>query len=446
MPPPCASTILKQIDKGRFSLGSISMTKRVLVLGADGFIGRHFAFELRQSGFQVIASARHTARLERMGFETLPADLTNPATHDPAFWRSALANDTCIVNAAGLLTGSDSEFHAVHVAAPAAAYAALTGTGVLISAIGIGTDTNFARYRREGERLALACSKITILRPGLVLGDTSYGGSSLLRALAAFPSATPVIGTGNQRFNPIHVTDLAQLVKDLLSCPVSPGPHAVGGPEIIVMADLLALYRRWFGLPATRVLSLPLPLARVLGRLGDAMRLGPVSATAVAQLESGVLATPTTLSDQMGFKPRAASEFVAHRPAGTQDLWHARLYLLRPLLRLTLAFLWLASGLAGLFLPPASFIPLLTGGFLSDPVLLGLARAGGLADLGIALALMRNWRPRQLALLQLLLIGGYTVGLTVLAPSLWLDPFGGILKNLPISALVLVTLALSEER
>ena len=55
-------------------------------------------------------------------------------------------------------------------------------------------------------------------------------------------------------------------------------------------------------------------------------------------------------------------------------------------------------------------------------------------------------RPRTLAVLQFLLVGGYTVGLTFLAPGLWFDPFGGLLKNLPILAAIAAWAALEEER
>jgi len=43
----------------------------VLILGADGFIGRHLAFGLRAAGWRVLASARRPSRLARMGFDTL---------------------------------------------------------------------------------------------------------------------------------------------------------------------------------------------------------------------------------------------------------------------------------------------------------------------------------------------------------------------------------------
>ena len=56
-----------------------------LVLGADGFIGRHIAPTLRAEGWTVIARARRTSRLGTMCFETLAADLDAPETSDPDF-------------------------------------------------------------------------------------------------------------------------------------------------------------------------------------------------------------------------------------------------------------------------------------------------------------------------------------------------------------------------
>ena len=134
---------------------------------------------------------------------------------------------------------------------------------------------------------------------------------------------------------------------------------------------------------------------------------------------------------------RPVSAFAFARPSGTQDLWHARLYLIKPLIRLTLATLWLVSGTLGLLLPAEAFpeapFPL-------------LARAAGVIDLALGLALVRDWRPRATALAQLAMAAAYTVGLSLIAPGLWADPYGGLLKNLPILALLLTHLALSRDR
>lgn len=400
---------------------------KVLILGADGFIGRHIAFHLRQTGHEVLAQARRPGALAAMGFATLKADLTDPATHLPDFWRPHLQG-AHLIDAAGLLTGSQAQFRAVHHDAPKAALAALApdARAILISAVGLQADTPFARWRQQTEALF---QDQTILRPGLVMADTSYGGTSALRAFAALPLRLPVVGDGSQPFNPIHAADLAKIVAHYLTQP--PAALEVGGPETLSLAQLTQLIRRWLGLPPRPLLRLPLPLARALGRIGDALALGPISSTAVAQLEAGVTAAPHPMA-------RGVSAFVLARPAGTQDLWQARLYLLKPLIRLTLALLWLWSAALGLTLPASSF-PEGAG-----PVI--LARLGGLADLALALALLRNWRPKPVALAQLALVTAYTLGLTTLTPVLWLDPFGGLLKNLAVLALILTHLALVEER
>ncbi len=419
--------------------------KRVLVLGADGFIGRHIAFELRARGWEVLACARRVGRLKAMGFQVLQADLTQPETHAPEFWQAHLAG-RALVNAAGLLTGSASAMQAVHVLAPRALYAAMApdARAVLISAVGIeGATTAFARARRAGE--AEAGENVTILRPGLVLADTSWGGSSLLRALAAMPLATPVIGDGTQGFDPLHAADLARVVEACLRLPVPGGPLEVGGPERVSQAGLLRGIRAWLGLREVPLLPLPLGLARAIGRLGDLMRLGPISATALAQLQQGVGADGTQATAHTGIRLRPFSSFLNARPAGSQDLWHARLYLARPLLRLVLAFLWLASGLLGLTLAPEAFLPLLPQG-LPDSAMVALARIGGLADLAIAAALLRGWRPRLLAGLQAAMVAAYTLTFSVLAPGLWLLPLGGLLKNLPILALIALSAILEDER
>lgn len=400
---------------------------KILLTGADGFIGRHIAFHLRSLGHEVTAQARRTSRLRAMGFAVLQADLQDPATHDPAFWRPHLQG-AALVWCAGLLTGSEAAFRAVHQAAPHAALSGHAGPAVLISAVGLEAGTPFARWRRETEALF---GGGVILRPGLVMAETSYGGTSALRAFAALPWVTPVVGDGRQPFNPIHAEDLARAVSAALGLP--PGVHEVGGAETLTLTDLTSRLRAWLGLGPQSVVHLPLSVARSLGRVGDLLRLGPISATAVDQLAAGVLARPSPDLP----RARGVTEFLS-RPAGTQDLWAARLYLLKPLLRLVLAAMWLASAGLGLTARPEDFPE------VAAP--LWLARAGGMVDLALGLALLRDLWPRRVALAQLAVVGGYTAGLSLLAPALWADPYGGLMKNLPILVLLLVHLVLVEER
>ena len=393
-----------------------------------------------------MALGRTSQWLANQGVLTVVADLAAPETSQPEFRQDRFAGIVHVVNAAGLLQGTPASMAAVHETAPKAIYAALKDakSGVLISAVGIDANTPFAVARRAGERVAQeAPFQMTILRPGLVIGEGSYGGTSLGRALAACPLRTPVIGEGRQSMNPLHADDLAAFVIEALRHPRPEVPVEVGGPQIVSQTEYLMSLRRWMGLRGQPVISVPVPLALAIGRVGEALSLGPISRASVRQLVHGVEA-PT----DSPFKhcARGFDETLAARPVATQDLWHGRLYLLRPLIRLTLACLWLISGLLGLFLSPESFLPALVGSGIADLPLLVIARAGGLADLAIALALLRGWRLKTMALVQLALVGVYTMGLTVLAPGLWLDPFGGLLKNIVVLALILIHRVLEQER
>ena len=419
----------------------------ILLLGADGFIGRHFAYEFRALGYNPICVARRPQRLEQMGFETLAVDLINTTCHQPEFWTNALEQVDFVVNCAGLLNGSDHAFDAVHVTAPTALYRAFPNAPtVLISAVGIEAATPFATFRRKGEdALINTANNPTVLRCGLVLAATSYGGSSMIRALAACPWRIPLIKDGSQQFNPVHATDLARLVIEALTKPTPNTPIEVGGPETLTLSELLTRYRRWLGLNDAKVLRMPAFLTKIIGIVGDFMRLGPISTTAITQLNSNVLAKTEQLAPfETSLRP--ASEFIQSQPAATQDLWHARMYLMKPIVRVSLIVLWVLSGLVGLFAPPADFLPYFAHLGMPDWVFTLLARGFGVVDLGIAWALIRGWRLREMAWIQIGIVLGYTVIIGILAPQLWADPIGGMIKNIPILALLLVHLILEEER
>ncbi len=107
--------------------------------------------------------------------------------------------------------------------------------------------------------------------------------------------------------------------------------------------------------------------------------------------------------------------------------------------------MWLASGLIGLLLPTDAFLPAVSGLF-PDTMLIATARLTGIIDVLIALALLRGYRLKSLAWVQFAMVAGYTAGLTLIAPAIWLEPFGGLLKNLPILVLILIHRVLEEER
>ena len=150
----------------------------------------------------------------------------------------------------------------MHHRAPDALYAAceksVTRRVVHVSAVGITeTDTAYAASKRAGEACLMARDlDWTVLRPVIVIGDDSYGGTSLVRALAAFPFVMPVIDEGATPLEIIHKDDLAEgvvrLVVNAAAVREVLEPAASG---CLTLLELVAAYRDWLRLPAGRVVA-----------------------------------------------------------------------------------------------------------------------------------------------------------------------------------------------
>lgn len=429
---------------------------RVVVLGANGFIGSAIAAALVREGVTVRCVVRDPEKLANRfpGVETVKSDLRDESARDPRYWTEALTGAEAVVNAAGVLQPRrERDAWAVHCHAPDALFAACERMGVRrviqISAVGVEeAETVYARSKRTADQKLMARDlDWTILRPAIVIGDGSYGGSSMLRAIAAFPWVTPVIGDGGNNLEFIHKDDLARAIARMVESGAA--KRAVLEPasgERLTLLEAVRAYRRWLGLKAGPAVRVPIRWIRALARLGDVAKLDPVTTTALAQFEARLTGDAEGFDTATGVRARGLSAVLAGRPAESQDLWHARLYLVRPVVRVSLAALWLISGLLGVFSDPAQYVAILEP--LTDNQTLAAALAVGMSlmDLAIAAALIVGWRLKELANFQLVMVIGYTLVLSVLAPDLWGDPFGGLLKNIPIIALIVVHRILEEER
>ena len=429
---------------------------RVLVVGASGFIGSAVVAALCRSGVETRCVVRNVEPFRRRFPETdaRALDLTSADALSADRWAVLLNGIDAVVNVAGVLQPRRArEAWAVHRDAPDALFGACESKEIRrvvhVSAVGIeDTETVYARSKRAGEESLTARDlDWTVLRPAVVVGDGSHGGSSLLRALAVMPFVTPVIGDGTTPMDVIHKDDLASGIVNLLRS--GAGIRAVlepAGPGRLSLAEAVTAYRNWFGLRPRPTLGVPNWLATAVARFGDATQMHPMTSTALAQFRARLTGDAATFAQMAGVRPVSLANALSARPCESQDLWHARLFLLRPLVRLGLALLWLVSGLVGIFSDPALYAPLL--GPLADTP--GRAMAIGVLaaaiDLAIALALVLGWRLKAMAWVQIAAISAYTLGLSVLAPAMWGDFLGGLLKNLPILILVLVHRVLEEER
>jgi hypothetical protein len=149
-------------------------------------------------------------------------------------------------------------------------------------------------------------------------------------------------------------------------------------------------------------------------------------------LEAGNIADPAQTTALLGRPARAVETFV--EPRYRTSLAHeALLQWLIPLMRFSIAAVWIWTGIVSLGLYPVEQSYALLYRVGVSPTLAPLFLYGAAAlDLAFGIATLALPRRRLLYLLQIALILGYTMIITFKLPEFWLHPYGPILKNIPM--------------
>ena len=407
------------------------------VIGGAGFIGRHVVAALIQAGHQVEAPAQTDFDI---------------AAGDPGVMAARLVGAEVVVNCAGLARDARHESLAGVNAEGARRLAlACRQAGVKrlvhISALGAGKDdkTRFQRSKGEGEEAIRGVEGLetVIVRPSMALGAGGASGD-FFSALAALP-VPPRLGSGDWKVQPLHVSELAELIVRLAFAPDPPASVEAVGPAPITTDELTRELREWLGLPAAPPLALPRALLNLFAWANEIVEMGPGDRELLDLLERGSVADPASITAALGRRPLSFAESLARQPASIGDLWRARLYFVQPLFRVTLAALWFGTGLVsfGLY-PPDEFYVMLGELGLTGP--LAEVWLFGVAAINIVLGglMLVNWRPIRVAQAMFALLVVFSLAALTLPHEYWLTPFAPILKNAPIAAALLAFMGMEK--
>lgn len=426
---------------------------KILILGANGFIGSAIAARLSRDGNSILAAGRNVsaARARFPAIQWHGIDLAR-LTKDTD-WAALLMGVDAVVNAAGALQDSArDDLAALQRDAMLALYRAAEKSSVrMLVQISANTADNtantafLATKKQADEALARSGLEHVIIRPALVVGRNAHGGTALLRALAAFPYAVP-LAYPKAQIQTTDLDDLCDAVTRALAGELGTSADiAPASPESLSMAELSALHRAWLGLSAAHVIAVPPAIATVAAWLADLAGLlgwrSPMRSTAVRVLRDGV----TAATGSAPWPTRTAEQTLADNPAGVQDLWFARMYLLKPLIMIVLAAFWIASGLIALISHDESTAMMVEAGFASRLAPFLVAATAALdCVLGVAVL----WRPvSRTAMLAMIAISlAYLLVASFHVPALWLDPLGPLVKVVPAMALAVIGLAVIRER
>lgn len=429
---------------------------RVLVLGAYGLIGLPISQRLLRDGHTVVGLARSLERGRALlpDAEWIGADLATLT--DPFAWLEPLDKVDVVVNASGVLqAGFGNRVGATQHDAIVALIDACEQKGVSrfvqISAPGVTlTDqTEFFRSKaRADEALKASSLNSVVLRPGLVLSPQSYGGTGLLRMLAAIPWVQPVF-LPDAPIQTVYVDDVADAVSMSVDGDFDGQDIDLVEAESHTLLDITLHVRRWLGFaPPKFVWRVPAFLGHGVAKLADAAGwLGWQSAlrsTALSVLKDGVQGDASEWTKQRGKPPSSLPETLRVLPSTRQERLSARASLAYPVMVITLSLFWVVSGVVGLIQKDVASATLVDT--LPAPIVTFAVIGGAIADILVGALIAFRPTVRLGCFVSLVLAGSYLLGSAILTPHLWADPLGPMVKIFPALALALGVMALSEDR
>jgi NADH dehydrogenase len=264
-----------------------STSFRVLVTGADGFLGRHLLPRLLSRGHRVRATCREglaSPGSEEAGVEWRQVDLTN---------RDSVT---------GIAAGCDRVVHLAgrFVERGGTSLGREHGTGtrnlvweilktdveriVFVSALGASPDAGeFFRTKFEAEDVVMSADvDFVILRPSVVYGPGDHFTSPVVRILDALP-VFPMLGDGTFELQPLAVEDMVDVMTQAVESPdLACRSFNLAGPERLSFVRIVRILGETIGRPRP-IVPLPAALARPASRV--AALLGLPSPFSAAQLD-----------------------------------------------------------------------------------------------------------------------------------------------------------------
>lgn len=435
----------------------------IVILGASGLIGEAIASELRRNDFSVVPIARrfNFAQRNSFGLAAIEAPIV-------ALTAGALANllseskPDIVINCVGVLQdsgrGTTDEVHQGFVARLVDALSRQHQTTLLMHISIPGREdedqTPFSLTKRKAEHvIAAGPVPFVILRPGFVAAPAAYGGSALVRALAALPLDLPARDAVTL-FSTTDVIDISRTIAIVAKRWLDGEKHwkiiwDVMARPPMTLGEVMETFRHRLGGPSKR-LPMPSWMMDLGAKAGDLVaRLGwapPIRSTALREMRRGVEGDPSPWIAATGIEPTPLAATLQTLSAGVQEKWFARLYLIKPLVIAALAVFWSVSGLIALTVAFDAATTILTShGFSLRPAQ-AITVVSSLTDIGIglAIAIRKTCRAGLVAGIAVSLF--YMAGAAVITPEMWIEPLGALVKTVPAIVLMLVALAILEDR
>ena len=255
---------------------------KVLLTGANGFVGSHVLDQLLIRGLATVVLLRPTSKRHYLETHLPHLEVRTGSLDDPASLDAALCDVTHVIHCAGCTkTLNPDEFFTVNHLGTRNIIEAVNRQGgqvqrlVYVSSLAAGgpampdrpaREENppcpvsiYGRSKLDGERGVRETCKTdyVILRPSAVYGPRDVAFLPLFKAVRAH--LRPYFGDGKQALSLVFVRDLAEVITECLTHPAATGnTYYVAATEV---TSVEAMSRKIALQLNTKTVPVPLPLA-----------------------------------------------------------------------------------------------------------------------------------------------------------------------------------------
>ena len=247
--------------------------KKVLIFGGSGQIGRHLIRRLTNKNYLVTVVTRNLHQkgtVLRLGGNPGYVEIIEANIFDEEKLNDLFKDKDICINLVGIISeNKKNKFKNIHTYFPTLLSKKCEEFKlkqfIHISALGVdkAKDSKYAESKLAGEKNILEnFSKTTILRPSVVYSVDDNFTTNLMTLLSLLP-VFPLYYEGKTKFSPIHVSELCEIILEIIEkCIIEKIVECVG-PEELSFKEILK--KLLFSIDKKRILfNLPLFLAKII--------------------------------------------------------------------------------------------------------------------------------------------------------------------------------------
>ena len=248
------------------------ITKKVLIFGASGQIGRYCIRRLVRNNYKVVAVTRNIHQKGYILKTQAPIgylDIEQASILDDERISQLLSNVDVCINLVGILfeKGKVNTFDKIHSDFPDRISKICKQKNVdliHVSALALdkAIDSRYAQSKINGEKkIRENFNRATIIKPSIIFSVDDKLSTRFMSLLSLFP-IFPLYYSGSTKFMPIHASDVAEIIFYVISKELISKDIEAIGPEVLTFKEIIQILSKCIN-KKRLLIPMPLSLAKI---------------------------------------------------------------------------------------------------------------------------------------------------------------------------------------